>query len=62
MAHQLLIYADDVNMLGGSIHTIKENAETLVVASKETESQHMRCKFPKPENSDLGLDYVVIAL
>ena len=22
--HQLLAYADDVNMLGGSIHTVKE--------------------------------------
>ena len=33
--HQLLVYADDVNILGGSIHTTKENAETLVVASKE---------------------------
>jgi len=33
--HQLLVYADDVNILGGSVHTIKENAETLVVASKE---------------------------
>ena len=33
--HKLQIYADDVNMLGGSIHTIKENAEALVVASKE---------------------------
>jgi len=30
-----LFYADDVNMLGGSIHTIKENTEALVVASKE---------------------------
>jgi len=34
--HQLLAYADDVNILGGSIHTIKENAEALVVATRET--------------------------
>ena len=33
--HQLLVYADDVNILGGSVHTVKENAEALVVASKE---------------------------
>jgi predicted nucleotide-binding protein (sugar kinase/HSP70/actin superfamily) len=29
-----LVYADDVNMLGGSVCTIKRNAEALVVASK----------------------------
>jgi len=34
--HQLLVYADDVNILDGSIHTIKKNAEALIVASKET--------------------------
>ena len=34
--HQLLAYADDVNILGGSIHMVKENAEALVVATKET--------------------------
>jgi hypothetical protein len=33
--HQLLAYADDVNILGGSVHTIKQNAETVVVASME---------------------------
>jgi len=33
--HQLLAYADDVNMLGGSIRAVKENAEALVVAAKE---------------------------
>ena len=33
--HQLLAYADDVNLLGGSAHTVKENAEDLLVATKE---------------------------
>jgi len=33
--YQLLDYADDVNILGGSVHTVKENAEVLVVATKE---------------------------
>jgi len=32
---QLLAYADDVNILGGSIHTPKENAEALVAATRE---------------------------
>ena len=33
---QLLVYADDVNKLGGSIHTLfKNNTEALVVATKE---------------------------
>jgi len=32
---QILVYADDVNMLGGSVHTVKENAEALVLVSKE---------------------------
>ena len=30
----VLIYADDVNILGGSVHTIKKNTEAWVVASK----------------------------
>ena len=33
--HQLLVYADDVNILGGSIHNLKENAEALVAATGE---------------------------
>ena len=33
--YQLLAYADDVNILGGSIHTVKENAEALVAATRE---------------------------
>ena len=31
----MLAYADDVNILGGSVHTVKKNAETLVAATKE---------------------------
>ena len=33
--HQLLAYTDDVTILGGSIHTLKENAEALVAATRE---------------------------
>ena len=33
--HQLLAYADDVSILRGSVHTVKGNAEALVVATKE---------------------------
>jgi hypothetical protein len=33
--HQLLVYADDVNILGRSVYTVKEEAEALVVASRE---------------------------
>jgi hypothetical protein len=33
--HQLLAYADDVNLLGHYIDTIKKNAESLIDASKE---------------------------
>ena len=33
--HQLLAYAADVNILGGSADTLKKNAESLVAATKE---------------------------
>jgi hypothetical protein len=33
--HQLLAYADDVNLLGDNIDTIKRNTETLIDGSKE---------------------------
>jgi hypothetical protein len=35
--HQLLVYADDVNILGAGVHNITEKTEALVVASKEIE-------------------------
>jgi len=34
-AHQLLVHADDVNILGVSVHTIQVNAEALMVGGRE---------------------------
>jgi hypothetical protein len=31
----MLVYADDVNLLGENIDTMKENSEILIDASKE---------------------------
>ena len=32
---QLLVYDEDVNVLGGRVHTVKKNAEAFAMASKE---------------------------
>jgi len=32
--HQLLVYADDVNIIGGSVHTMQENAKSLLMAGR----------------------------
>jgi hypothetical protein len=36
--HQLLVYADDVNLLEDNIDTIKKNTGTLIDASKDGET------------------------
>jgi retron-type reverse transcriptase len=33
--HQLLVYADDVNLLGDSVNTTKDNSETYLEASRD---------------------------
>ena len=40
---QLLVYADDVNILDENTHIVKKNKEALVVASKETGPEHAPC-------------------
>jgi hypothetical protein len=35
VTNQLFVYADDVNMLGGSVPTIKKKTEALVVTTRE---------------------------
>jgi hypothetical protein len=46
--HQLLAYADDVNLLGGNIRTTKRNTETLTDASKEVVIVKASGKFEQP--------------
>ena len=33
--HQLLVYVDDVNILGRGLHTIKKYTEALIVTNEE---------------------------
>jgi hypothetical protein len=59
-AHQLLVHADDVNILDGSIHSIKKNAEDLVIASEETgvEVNAKKTKYMvMSQNQNAGQNY-----
>ena len=42
-AQQLLIYADDIHILGGSVHTIKNITKALTVFCMETGLKVYKC-------------------
>jgi len=61
LTHQLLVHAGDVNILYGSVQTIENNKEALVVASKKTvlEVNADRTKYmvmPRDQNAGRSQD------
>jgi hypothetical protein len=55
--HQHLVCTDDVNILGGSIHTIRKNTEGALVASKEVNAEVPKymvtsCEYNVEQNSN----------
>jgi hypothetical protein len=57
--HQLVAYADDVNLLGDNINAVNKSTETLIDASKEFGLQVERSKYmlvSRDQNAGHGWD------
>jgi hypothetical protein len=39
-SHQLLVHADNVNIMGGRVHIMKENTEALIVHNINARNKH----------------------
>jgi hypothetical protein len=55
VTHQLSVSVDDVNMLGGSVHTVERNAGSLVVISKEIGPEVNADKLSTSSCLELGM-------
>jgi hypothetical protein len=49
--HQLLVYADDMNLLGDNINIIKKNTQTLIDAGKEVSLEVNTATTVEPEST-----------
>jgi hypothetical protein len=43
--HQLLVYTDDVNILGGGVHTVKKKQKPLWFLARELDQKKMLMKL-----------------
>ena len=62
--HQLLVYADDVNMLGENLQTVRENAEIFLNVSKdiglEVNSEKTKYMITSRHQNVIQNQYIVI--
>jgi hypothetical protein len=64
--HQLLVYADDVNLLGDNTDTTKKNTETLICPSKEVgleaNAEKTNCTLPsRHQNAGQNHDLKIVS-